>query len=179
MKQYHRYKMDFDSHWLRWSGICVGAAIFLRVIHFLGLQYLENPASLVWTLWVPVGVGLIYTVLLRGFRFNAPGLYAIIAVFMCISLLAGVFATGNILRIVLGILGYILCCGVLILCAGGYLPGRLPAAVCFGLLLGCRVLLFDVVRLFGPDWITTLAELLYLVALVCLPMGMVPGKKKK
>ena len=179
MKQYHRYRMDFESRWLHWSAICVGAAMFLRVIHFLGFQYIGETEGLFWKLWLPVGLGLAYTVLLRGFRFNAPGVYAIIGALMCVSLLTGVFASGNILRILLGLLGYILCCGVMILCVGGYLPGRLPAAVCFGILLGCRVLLFDLGRVSGSEWMTTLADWAYLAALACLPMGMVPGKKKE
>ena len=179
MKQYHRYRMDFASSWLQWSAICVGVAIFLRVIHYLGFHYIDETEGLFWKLWLPVVLGLVYLVMLRGFRFNAPGVYAIIGTLMCIGLLAGVFACGSILRSILGLLGYILCCGVMILCVGGYLPGRLPASVCFGILLGCRVLLFDLVRIGGEDWMTVLADLLYLAAIVCLPMGLVPGKKKE
>ena len=179
MKQYHRYRMDFQSHWLRWSAVCVGLAMFLRVICYLGFQYIEETQGLFWKLWLPVALGLGYTVLLRGFRFNAPGIYAIIGVLMCVSLLAGAFTSGNIMRILLALPGYILCGGVLILCAGGYLPGRLPAAVCFGVLLGCRVLLFDLGRVSGMDLMTTFADWASLAALVCLPMGMVPGQKKE
>ena len=179
MKKYHRYRMDFESNWLRWSATFVGIAMFLRVIRYIGIEYLEDPRALVWDLWVPVGVGLLYTVLLRGFRFNAPGIYAIIGILMCFSLLSGVFAAENALRTVLGLFGYIFCCAILVICTGGLLPGRLPAAVCFGALFGCRILLFDLGRISGLDWMTTLADWGFLLALVCLPMGMVPGKMRK
>ena len=179
MKQYHRYRMDFESSWLRWSSICVGVAMFLRVMYFLGLQYLEEPGALVWKLWVPVALGLIYLVLLRGIRLNVPLVYAVMGVLMCLGLMAGVIASGNILRILLGILGYLVCGGVMILCVGGYLPGRLPAAVCFGILLGCRVLLFDLGRVAGLERLITWADWAVLVSLVCLPMGMIPEEKNQ
>lgn len=178
MKQYHRYQMDFESSWLHWSAICVGVAMFLRVIYFLGLQYLEAAGALIWSLWIPLGLGLVYVVLLRGIRLNTPLAYALIGVMMCLCLLVGAFTSGHILKILLGSLGYLACCGILVICVSGYLPGRLPAAVCFGILLGCRVLLFDLGRIDGMDWMITLADWASLASLMCLPMGMVPGKEK-
>ena len=178
MKQYHRYQMDFESPWVHASAVCVGVAMFLRVFCFLGLQYMEDPEALLWAVWLPVGVGLVYTVLLKGIRLNAPGIYGLIGILMCLCLLQGVFATGNLVRIVLGVLGYILCCGIMIICVDGHLPGRLPATVCFGILLGCRVLIFDLGRIDGMDWMITLADWAILASLVCLPMGMVPRKEK-
>ena len=179
MKQYHRYRMDFESSWLRWSAVFVGFAMFLRVVCYIGIQYLGESDGLFWKLWLPAALSLGYIVMLRGFRFNAPGVYAIVGVLLCLCLLAGVIASGNFFRIILGLVAYLLCGAVLILCTGGFLPGRLPAAVCFGVLLGCRIILFDLGRISGTDWLTTLADWGYLLALVCLPMGMVPGKMKK
>lgn len=176
MKQYHRYRMDFESKWVRWSATCVGAAMFLRAFYYLGIQYLNAPGSLLWNLWLPLGLGLVFIVLLRGIRLNAPGMYAIWGVLMCISLLIGVFGTGNILRIILAVLAYGICGAVLILCTGGFLPGRLPAAVCFGVLLGARILFFVQGRVSGAAWFAELADLGYIASLICLPMGMIPGK---
>ena len=179
MKQYHRYRMDFESKWVRWSGTCVGAAMFLLAIQYLWLQDLTAPGALFWDLWVPIGLGLCYTVLLRGIRLNAPGIYAILGVLMCIWLLAGVFSAGNVLRSVLGTIAYLFSAAVLILCAGGFLPGRLPAAVCFGVILAVRVLFFDLGRISGEAWLAELTDLGFIASLICLPMAMVPGKKKE
>ena len=177
MKQYLRYRMDFESKWLRWSAACVGAAMFLRAFYYLGLQYLTAPGSLFWSLWLPLGLGLVYTVLLRGIRLNAPGVYAILGALICIYLLIGVFGTGNVLRIILAVVAYGISGAALILCTGGYLPGRLPAAVCFAVVLAVRIFFFDLGRVSGTAWLTELADLGFIAALLCLPMGMAPGKK--
>ena len=179
MTQYHRYRMDFESKWVRWSATCAGAAVFLLVLHYVVMEYLEMPGSLIWDLWIPLSLGVIYIVLLRGFRLNAPGVYAILGALICIWLLIGVYGTGSMLRSILATVGYLFCGGVLILCTGGWLPGRLPAAVCFAILLGIRVVLFDLGRIAVDGWLTTLTDWGFLASLVCLPMAMVPGNQKK
>lgn len=176
MKQYHRYRMDFDSNWLRWSASCVGASIFLLAVYHLGFQYLDAPGSIIWDLWLPFGLGMVYIVLLQGIRLNAPGLYAILGVFMCLFLMICVFATGDVLRIILAVIAYPVCGAALILCAGGFLPGRLPASVCFGVVLAVRLLCYDFGHITGAAWLTELAHLGFIASLFCLPIGMIPGK---
>lgn len=178
MKQYHRYQMDFESNWVRWAATCVGASIFLLVLRYLVLQYLEAPGHHTWNLWVPMGLGTLLIVLLRGFRLKFPGVYAVLGTMICIWLIIRLFSTGNTFRIVLGTVGYLFSAGVLIFCAGGFLPGRLPAAMCFAVIFALRIVLFDLGRISGVAWLPTLAEWGFLAALICLPMAMIPEKRK-
>lgn len=179
MKQYNRYRMDFDGRWLRWSATCIGASMFLQILQYAVLQELTTPGAHIWNLWVPLAFGLVYIILLRGIRLNAPGVYAILGLMVCIWLLIGVFSAGDTLRTVLATIGYLLCGAVLILCAGGFLPGRLPAAICFGVVFAVRLYFYGFGRITGADWLPEIPQLGFLVALICLPMGMVPGKPKQ
>ncbi len=179
MKRYHRYRIDFESDWVRWASMCVGASILLLVVRYLVLQYFEAPGHHTWNLWVPMGLGTILIILLRGIRLNVPVVYAVLGSMICVWLIIRLFGTGNTFRIVLGTAGYLFSAAVLIFCAGGFLPGRLPAAMCFAIVLGLRVILFDLGRVSGLAMLPMLAEWGFLAALVMIPLAMVPGKMKE
>lgn len=180
MKQYHRYRMDFDGNAVVWSGVCMGVSIFALVAYYLGLEhgYSLSSGAKFLQLWLPLVLCTVYTLLLRIFRWNAPGLYAIFGCLFCVLLMIGLFSGGNVLRIVLGILGYLIGGAALIFAAGGYLPGRLPAAVCFAVILIVRLLCFDLGRISGWQWIPEISQLSMICGLMLLPIGMVQGKNK-
>lgn len=181
MKQYHRYKIDFDSEAVVWSGVCMGVSIFALVAYYLGLErgaMLGAGAKLIH-LWLPLVLCTVYTLLLRIFRWNAPGLYAVFGCLFCLLLMISLFSCGNVLRIVLGVIGYLLCGALLVFAAGGYLPGRLPASVGFGVILAVRLLCFDLGKISGLDWIPEIAQLCMIAGLMLLPIGMIPGSKKQ
>lgn len=173
MKQYHRYKMDFSCRSIWLSAICMGAALFLLVLHYLAFRYFTDTPMVELTvfLWVPAFLILAYVILLRIVRLNAPGIYAIIGALVCILLLVWECMGGNMVHILLFGALYIISAGILILCCGGYLPGRLPASVAFAIVLLLRLIFtdFDAV---------SIARLGILASLMLLPMAMIPGREK-
>lgn len=180
MKQYNRYQMDFFSKYIRLSGLCMAASLFLLMVYYLGIRNLQDigVGGALVKLWLPLILGAVYLLLLQMLRWNAPGVYAILGALFCLMMLFGVFSTGNIGRIILGVLGYLVCGAVLILAAGGYLPGRLPATICFAVMAAGR-LMFDMASVSGAGWVDTVAALCQIFALIFLPMGMKKGKLKE
>lgn len=177
MKQYARYQMDFTGRYIKWSGLCMASSLFLLIVYYLGIENLEDytlGAELV-KLWIPLCLGAVYLVLLQMLRWNAPGLFAILGALFCLMMFFGVFTTGNTPRIVLGVLGYPICGAVLIMAVAGFLPGLLPATMCFGAVLAGRIL-FDLNSVSGAGWVDSLAAICQLMSLMFLPMGLKKGK---
>lgn len=180
MKQYDRYRMDFSGQAVRLSGIFMAVSMFLLTVYYLGIRNLQDIGGIAALIlfWIPIILGVIYLVLLQMLRWNAPGIYAILGALFCLLLMFGLFTGDSVLRIVLGIPAYLICGAVLVLAAGGYLPGRLPAAICFGVVIAVRFLFFDLGHISGTDWVDEISSLCQLVSLMLLPMGMVKGKSK-
>lgn len=173
MKQYARYQMDFQSKYIKWSGLCMAASLFLLIVYYLGIENLEDysiGAELV-KLWIPLALGAAYLILLQMLRWNAPGVFAILAALFCLMMFFGLFTSDNVGRIILGVLAYPICGAVMILAVAGYLPGLLPAAICFGVVIAGRIL-FDMGHVSGTDWVDTLSAFCQLIALMFLPLGL-------
>ena len=181
LKQYHRCRMDFTVKAAGFAGLFMGAYLFLLCVYFFFLRDLASVTAgeTVFGLILPMLLCIVYIVLLRFVKLNAPGLFAIIGAAFCLVLMIHAFSSGNLLRGVLGGIWYILCGLVLILSAGGYLPGTLPASTMLGIGFLLRVVLFDL-RLRGiTAWIYELAFLMLIAALTCLPLCIVPAKPRK
>ncbi len=179
MKRYHRYQMDFDSKASWFSGICMGLPIFLLAVYYLFMQEIDQLSigKLILNLWIPVALSFGFLVLLRIVRWNAPGAFAIVGAAVCLLLIAQLFPTGNVLRIVAGTFCYIICGGLLILCAGGFLPGRMIASLAFLTVLLLRLLVFG--RASGWAWLPEMSALSTIAGLMFLPVSFREGKTKK
>lgn len=181
MKQYQKYRMNFDGKAVYFSGICLGVSVFLLAVYYLfALDFSMVPLGLkIFDFWLPAIASLGYIVLYRMVRLNAPGVYAIIGALFCLLLIIGLFSTGNVLRIILGVLAYLICGAALILGTGGYLPGRLPVTCCFAVVLIARLLLFDFGCVKGIVWLPELADLCVIGAMMFLTIAMLPVNKKE
>ncbi len=170
MKRYHRYQMNFDHRACWMCGICMGLPVFLLAVYYLFLQEINGIP--VWTqllnLWLPIALCLGYVAMLRILRWNAPGMFAIFGAVVCLLLMIQLFSTGNVLRIILGIIGYLIGGGLLILCAGGYLPGRMIVSLVFLLILLLRLVLFRNVS--GTAWLREISALSLIAAQMFLPV---------
>ena len=173
MKQYHRYKMDFSAKSIWFSTICMGASLFLLVLHYLAFRYFTDTPmwELTVFLWIPAFLGIGYVILLRIVRLNAPGVYAILGVLICMLMLVWECLGGNTMHMVLFGILYILSGVVLILASGGFIPGRLPAFIVFAIVFVLRLVFtdFDAV---------SIARLGILASLMLLPLAMIPGREK-
>lgn len=174
MKQYRRYRMDFSGEWLRRSAMCMGFSVFVQAVYYLGICNLQDLGfgTLLIGLWLPMLLGVGYVVLLRGLKWNAPGVYGLLCAAFCVVYILGALLTGNVLRIILAIIGYLLCAAVYLIVVGGYFPSWLPAVLVFVAAMVLRVILFDLGRLSVSDWIAEAGTLSSMAAFALLPLGL-------
>lgn len=180
MKQYHRYHMDFTGKWAKASGICMGASLFLLAVYYFCVTPFGDHGvmEILFCLCLPLIASVAYVVLLRVLRWDAPGIYGILGALLCLSFLVGVFFSGSVVRIILGVVWYALCALVLLAALGGYLPGKLPSSAVFGISIAIRLIFFDIGKLGLAQWIGEGATLCAMASLVCLPMALVSVHSK-
>ncbi len=171
MKRYHRYQMDFDHKACWMSGICMGLPVFMLSIYYLFFQEINAVPvfNQIVNLWLPIVLSLGYIAMLRVVRWNSVGMFAILGAAVCLMLILQLFLTANVLRIILGILGYLIAGGLLVLCAGGYLPGRMIVSLVFLLILLMRLLFFR--NFAGWAWLQDISAMSYIAAFALLPVG--------
>ncbi len=171
MKRYHRYQIDYQGKAIWLSGICIALSVFLQAVYDLFLQGIGTVGVLaqIFNLWLPLILSMGYLVLLRIIKWNAPGTLALIGAAFCLLLMLQLFTCGAVLRIILGILGYLVGGALLIFCAGGFLPGRLVASLVFLVILVLRLLLFRSAT--GLDWIAEISDLSVIAGLMFLPIS--------
>lgn len=181
MKQYHRYRMDFTGKWVKASASFMGLSVFALAVWYFGFCNLQDfgLGALVMGLWIPFILGAVYILLMQVLRWNAPGVYAILGAMFCAIYILGLFSSGDMLRILLGTAGYAFSAVILVAVVGGYLPDKLIAPVVFAIVIGVRVLCFDVHTLSGLEWIEESATICSQAALLCLPMGLKNAKRKE
>lgn len=181
MMQYHLNKMDFDLRWTKVSAGFMAVSIFLLAVYYLGFCNLQDIGfgEELLNFWFPLVLGFVYIAMLQMLRINSPGIYAIMGVAFCVMLICSLFAAGSVVRIVIGIIWYIICAGVLLLAAGGFMPGTAPAAVCFGIAAFARLMfaVFGAASL--PELVSECANMSVILSIMFLPLGMVKGKKKE
>ncbi len=178
MKRYHRYEMDFNGKAAWLSGICMGLPVFLLSVYYLFCQDIGDVSVGIQLLhlWLPLGICLCWLVMLRILGWNSPGAFAMLGAALCLVLILQLFGSGNILRILLGLALYLAGGGLLILCAGGYLPGRLIASLVFLAIFLLRFLLFG--RVVGYVWLHEISDLSIIAGLAFLPICFKEPKRR-
>ena len=172
MKQYNRYVMNPDGKWTRASVLCMAGGLFTLAVYYFGLRGLISVGFLeaVFCLFLPLILMAGYIALIHFMKWNAPGLFAIMGLLLCVFLFFGTFGSGSVLRIILGVIWYPLCALILVACAGGYLPGKQPAVYAFPIAILFRFILnLGRIGLFG--WVYEISAMLTLAALACLMMS--------
>ena len=179
MKQYRRYRMDFSGYLLHIYCILCGLSLFLRVAYYFMLvnPKLCGTTEVLLSMILPLLLCGAAMVVLKYFKFNAPGVMGIIGALMCICLMIGTFFSGNTLRIVLAIVLYVGSAALLIGTVGGYVPTRQFSVILFCIILALRIFVFrPAFSVLG--WVLELSDLAMLVSLLILPLTMVIPKKK-
>ncbi len=172
MENKHRKHIgvDFDQDTPFKAAALMGVALFLRIAYYFGFTRLETAGFLSITagLILPVLIGAGYIVLLRGLRFNAPGIYALMGVGLCLTLFLQSFLYAGLFRVFLGISFYLIC-GTAIL---GFAMGFLQNSVVYWLLILVavgRVLFFNLFQnVFGLHFITLIPETAAVCELISL-----------
>lgn len=181
LKRYTKYQIDFDSKWISTCGALMGLSFFLRIIYYFGLRSLRDVEFIELLTSAIAGIALCgaMVVFLICLRRNAPGLYGLIGAALCLAVLILSFTTGSPVRIILAIIWYVLTALILIATVGGYLPGKMLAGLMFAISVFVRLFFYDFGHLGIIAWVQELGVLSALVALGCLPMGLVPVVRRK
>lgn len=179
LKQYHRYSVHFSGKWAKAALISMGISLFLLTVYYFCFRSIDSIgfAECLFSLILPIVICIGFIALIRIIRLNSPGIFAIMGAALCILLLIGTFSSGSILRILLACIWYPLSALVLIACAGGFLPGKLPASIMFAVMLVARVLLFTLHLRGASAMVYEISELCMIISLFCLPMMFRSGKK--
>lgn len=180
LKQYERYQINFFGKWVTASGGLIGLSIFLRILHFFGIHMISDfdTGVIVLRLAIPVVFSAFFIFLLNGIHWNAPGVYGILGIVFCLLLMIWNFSTGDVLRIVLSVLWYLIAGMILLATTGGYVPGRFLGFLVFAIPLCFRVLLYDVPFPALSDLFAECADLCLIASMALFPFALVPGKKK-
>lgn len=181
LKQYDPYAVDFKSKWATRCGALLGVSLFVRVVYFFGIKnILECSAGqVIFDMILTMGLCVGFLVLFSAMRRNVPGLYALMGAGFCLLLMISTFSRGNVLQIILAILGYLLAGGVLVITVSGYLPGKLLSSVMFLLPLILRFLAFDLGKIGLFTWVIEFSWLLILAAMFCLTRALKPVKRNE
>lgn len=176
-KRTHDYRMDFESRQHFAAAALMGGAFFLRAVYYFGLIRPETVGAWNLTLFLvlPMLVEVAFMVLLRGVRLNAPGIYGILGTVYCLLLILQSFQSGNVLRIVLSIIGYLVCAASLLTATGGLLSRGMASTALF-LTVTVRFLAFDLSGYIFSfrivSFIQEAAALCGLLSLCCLSLGL-------
>lgn len=127
-----RYHMDFEGKGLATASVLMGFAFFLRVVYYFGFTSTETVgiSELVLFLILPLVLEAGLIALLRGVRLNMSLVYGILGAVYCAVLIAQSLQYGSILRMVLGIIAYVLCGGLLVVVSLGLLSKGIAVMMC-------------------------------------------------
>lgn len=143
-KKSHDYRMDFDGNRHFWAAALMGCAFFLRAVFYFGFTRPETVG--VWNLLIflvlPMALEGAFVVLLRGIRYNAPGIYGIMGAAYCLLLMMQSFQYGSVVRIIFAVIAYLMCGAAVIVVTGGLLSKGVAVSILF-LTLAVRFLFFD------------------------------------
>lgn len=180
LKKYTRFGLDFNSKWTAACSGLMGLAFFLRLVYYFALRSFRDVGFLEILTSMILGLALCaaFVVYITCLHRNAPGLYGVMGAAHCLAILCLCFGTGDLVRILLAVVWYAAAATVLLATVGGYLPGRMLAALMFAVPAVVRLLFFDLGHLGLISWVLEFSVLSVLAALSCLAMGLRPVLKR-
>lgn len=176
LKKYALFHVNFTSRWTAAFGVFMGMAFFLRIVYYFGLMSLRDVGIIELLTSAVIGICLCggAVLFLNCLHRDAPGLYGLMGAVQCLLVFILTCTTGNVGRIILSFVWYGLTAVILLATVGGYLPGRLLAALMFFLPVFVRFFFFDLGQIGIIRWVQELAVLSTLTALGCFAMGLKP-----
>ena len=180
MKRSIRYRMNFSGKWMTWSTVLMALSFFASMVYGFGISNLATAGfgRAVFMMLIPSLISALYVFFLRVQKLNAPGVYGILGAAICACLLFSAFFSGSIIRIILSILWYPICGGVLLFFMGGNSISGSAVTVIFGITMGVRFLFFPVSVFQTGEWIREVAVLSSLASLLLLPRCLTAVKSR-
>lgn len=174
LRKYTQFHVDFSSKWTSACTVLMGLAFFLRIVYYFGLMSLRDVGIIELLTSAILGIALCggAVVCLNIMRLNAPGLYGLMGAAQCLFVVILSFTTGSVSRIILSVIWYSMTAVVYLATVGGYLPGRLLAALMFAVSIFVRLFFFDLGHIGIIRWVQELAVLSTLAGFECFSMGL-------
>lgn len=178
-----RYRMDIEGPWLCAATALMGGAFFLRTVYYFGVQGLSDSlGTLLLMMAFPMILEAAFVIVLRGVRLNAPGLCGILMALYCVLLLVQSFFYGDVLRTILGVVGYLACGTAMLALLLGWFRSRGLVFTVFAVTAAVRFLLFDlgeyILNFRIGSFLPEAAALCALIAMAIFPFGLKQLAKK-
>lgn len=178
----HKYHMDPEGKYHMGTAALMGASFFLRCAYYFGFTRPESAGA--WNLLVflilPMLLEAGFMVMVRGIRLDLPGVYGIMGAVYCMLMLLQSFQLGSVLRVILAIIGFVICGGALVGVGWGILSKSLGVTALL-VTFSVRLLAFDLGYLRRLRLVALIRECAGLCAILALAMlcaGLVETTKK-
>ena len=181
MKPNFRYQIDFRGWAAKWSIICMAASFFATLVAYFGLSNMVDCSfgEVLFLMILPAFLSVGYVFFMKFKQLNAPGIYGLLGAGLCFAILIGCFLSGNVVRILLGLVWYIASSLALLAYVGGYVGGQSLVAGIFGIAIVFRLLFFTAGITSPLQLCKDIAGTLALSSLMLLPLSMKTGKTCK
>lgn len=178
----YKYRMDCDGKYHMGATALMGASFFLRAAYYFGFTRPETAGAwgLITFLILPMLMEAAFMVMIRGVKLDLPGIYGIMGAAYCLLLILQSFQVGGVLRIILAIIGYLICGAALVGVGWGLLSKSLGVTALL-VTFGVRLLTFDLGYLLNLRLIALIREAAGLCAILALAFfcaGLAEKKKK-
>ena len=171
-RQIRRPQIDFSCKWCGIFSAFMGGSLFFTTVRYFGLINLVDCGfgEILFLMILPMLISVAFVVLVWGMQLNAPGIYGILGMCCCALLIIGSIFTGDILRIILSILGYGAGAAALYFAVAGRIRSASMTSSVFVAALIIRILLYSF-RSFNLSALAMEGAALCMIAgLSCLPL---------
>ena len=177
-----RYHMDFKGGQINTAAAFMGVAFFLRIVYYFGFTRTETVPigeQLLWLI-IPMALEAAFMIMLRGAKLDVPGVYGAMGAVYCLLLIVQGLSYGSVLRMILAVIAYVICGGLLLVACMGLLSREIAVLAIFGT-AAVRFLVFDlksyILELHLIRFMTEAAALCALMGLGYLALGLKERKK--
>lgn len=146
MKRLVRYKLNFDSKWLTFSGVMMGIAFFLQALDFFALRQMQSAPiwQLLLYLIAPMVLEICWCVPLRSETWSRAEAHGVFAALICLVLLGQTVLSGGAMAIALSAVFFLLSGTAAVLITFGFIPHRALGLLVFAATAVMRVLVFAI-----------------------------------
>lgn len=171
MKRLVRYKLNFGSKWLSFSGVMMGLAFFAQALEFFALRQLQSVD--IWTLLLflvlPMVMETLWCIPIRSEKWSRAEAHGVFAALICLVLLGQAVLSGGVFRIIMAAAFFVLSGAVAILITWGFIPHRALGMLVFTATTVMWLLIFALPRNAANSGYMALVQQ---IPPVCMILGM-------
>ena len=170
MKRLVRYRLNFQSKWLTFSGVMMGVAFFLQALDFFALRQL--PGVTIWQLLLylvlPMVLEAFWCLPLRGETWSRAEASGVFCALICLVLLGQTILTGGVIPIIFGAVFFLLGGVVAVLITFGFILHRALGMMVFAAIAVMQVLVIALPRYVAGGYLC----LVEVVPPICMTLAM-------